>query len=314
MTVRILTYDDVEKLLDLNEMLSALEHAFVELSAGKANVPPRVAARTENGLLGAMPGFLPGVALETKLVTVFPANHERGLPSHRGVIAMFDEHDGAMIALMDAIHITAMRTAGGAAVSTKVLAREDARVLAILGAGAQGRSHLATLPLVRNFTEIRVVSRTPANATALAALDERARVVDSFEEAVRSADVVSCCTDAREPIVRWDWFQEGTHVTSVGGTFGPEVDVETIERGRIFVEWRGAATNAPPAGAQELQGVDPDRLTELGEVLAGTKPGRVSHSEITVYKSTGHAVEDAASARIVFERAVRENIGSLVEI
>ncbi|MGZ6557426.1 MAG: ornithine cyclodeaminase family protein, partial [Actinomycetota bacterium] len=112
----------------------------------------------------------------------------------------------------------------------------------------------------------------------------------------------------------WDWFQEGTHVTSVGGTFGPEVDVETIERGRIFVEWRGAATNAPPAGAQELQGVDPDRLTELGEVLAGTKPGRVSHGEITVYKSTGHAVEDAASARIVFERAVRENIGSLVEI
>lgn len=314
MTVRILSKADVEQLLDLGDMLAALERAFVDMSAGTVSVPPRVAARTEHGLLGAMPGYVPGVALETKLVTVFPSNHERGQPSHRGVIAVFDERDGTLVGLMDAIHITAMRTGGGAAVSTATLARSDARVLAILGAGAQGRSHLATMPLARDFTEIRIASRNRAHAYALAALDERVVVVDSFEEAVRGADVVSCCTDAREPIVRWDWLQPGTHVTSVGGTFGPEVDAETVERARVFVEWRGAATSAPPAGAHELQGVDPERLTELGEVLAGDKPGRSSEDEITLYKSTGHAAEDAVCARLVLDRAAREDIGTLVEI
>lgn len=314
MKVRVLAHQDVQRLLDLDEMLRALERAFVELSAGRTNVPPRVAARTENGLLAAMPGYLPGVALGTKLVSVFPANHERGLPSHRGVIALFDETDGAMTALMDASYITAMRTGGAAAVSANILARREARVLAILGAGAQGHSHLATLPLVRTFSEIRLASRNREHAAQLAAKDPRCVVADSFEDAVRGADVVSCCTDAREPILCWKWLKPGAHVTSVGGSFGPELDAETIEAGRVFVEWRGAATHAPPAGAQELQGVDPQELTELGEVLAKRRPGRASDEEITVYKSTGHAVEDAAAARLVLDRAVRENAGQLVEI
>jgi alanine dehydrogenase len=296
--------EDVERLLDIDAMLEALAEALVIFSSGVTSVPPRTAARVPDaGLMGVMAGYVPGVALEVKLVSVFPGNHARGLPSHQALIALFDERDGAPLALMDGTYITAIRTGGAAAVATRALARKDARVLAILGAGVQGRAHLETFTRVRDFSEIRVASRDQAKATALAALHPRGRVAKSFEEAVRGADVVACCTDAREPVIRREWLAAGAHVSSVGGTFGPEIDAETMAGGKVFVEWRGAALNAPPAGAHELQGMDAEKITEVGEVLAGTKPGRTSEHDITIYKSTGHAVEDAATARLVYDRA-----------
>ncbi|HEV8166159.1 MAG TPA: ornithine cyclodeaminase family protein, partial [Actinomycetota bacterium] len=283
-------------------------------SAGRASVPPRIAARAELGILGAMPVYLPGVALGAKLVTVFPGNHARALPSHQGLIVLFGEEDGTPAAVMDGRHITAVRTGAAAAVAAGALARADAEVLAILGAGVQGRSHLEALPRVRDFHDIRVASRTPAHAAALASLHPAARPVPSFQEAVEGADVVCCCTDAREPVLEVAWLAPGTHVSSVGGTFGPELDAGTVRAGRVFVEWRGAALEAPPAGAHELQGLGGDAVTELGEVLAGTRPGRASAEEITVYKSTGHAVEDAAAAHLVYRRAIQAGAGLAVEL
>jgi alanine dehydrogenase len=301
---------DVERLLDIDAMLDALGNALVLFSSGVTSVPPRSAARVgELGLMGAMSGYVPGVALEVKLVSVFPGNHHRGLPSHQALITLFDEKDGTPLAVMDGTYITAIRTGGTAAVAARTLARADAEVLAILGAGVQGRSHLETFSKVRDFKNIRVASRDQARASALAALHPRAHAAASFEEAVRGADVVACCTDAREPVIRREWLKPGAHVSSVGGTFGPELDPETLAAGRVFVEWRGAALNPPPAGAHELQGLDAEKLTEVGEVLAGTRPGRTSAGEITVYKSTGHAVEDAAAARLVYDRARAEGAG-----
>lgn len=301
---------DVERLLDIDAMLDALARALVILSSGITSVPPRTAARIPDlGLMGVMAGYVPGVALEVKLVSVFPANDSRGLPSHQALIALFDESDGAPLALMDGTYITAIRTGGAAAVAARALARNDAKVLAILGAGVQGGSHLETFTRVRDFKEIRVAARDRAKAAALAARDSRASVATSFEEAVRGADVVACCTDAREPVIRREWLAPGVHVSSVGGTFGPELDSETVAAGKVFVEWRGAALNPPPAGAHELQGLDADKITEVGEVLAGTRPGRTSEHDITVYKSTGHAVEDAATARLVYDRARAEGAG-----
>ena len=301
---------DVERLLDIDAMLEALAGALVIFSSGITSIPPRTAARVPDlGLLGAMAGYVPGVALEIKLVSVFPGNHSRGIPSHQGLIALFGEDDGRPLAVMDGAYITAIRTGGTAAVAARALARKDARVLAILGAGVQGGSHLETFTRVRDFDEIRVASRDGAKASALAALHAKARVAGSFEEAVRGADVVACCTDAREPVIRREWLGPGAHVSSVGGTFGPELDRETLNAAKVFVEWRGAALNAPPAGAHELQGMDADAITEVGEVLAGTRPGRTSDSDITVYKSTGHAVEDAATARLVYDRALAEGAG-----
>jgi alanine dehydrogenase len=297
-------------LLDVDALLDALARAFVSFSAGTTSVPPRIAAHVPGrGLLGAMVGYVPGAGLEAKLVSVFPLNHQRGRPSHQALIALFDEEDGTPLALMDGTYITAIRTGGAAAVAARVLAREDARVLAILGAGAQGGSHLETFPRVRDFAEIRVASRDAGKAAALAAQHPRARVATSFEAAVRGADVVACCTDAREPVLRREWLKAGAHVSSVGGTFGPELGADTLAEGRIFVEWRGAATNAPPAGAWELHGFDLDRVTELGEVLSGTQPGRQSANELTVYKATGHAIEDVVAARLVYDRARAEGVG-----
>jgi ornithine cyclodeaminase/alanine dehydrogenase-like protein (mu-crystallin family) len=306
---------DVERLLDVDAMLDALGKALVIFSSGITSVPPRAGARVgERGLLGTMPGYVPGVALEVKLVSVFPGNHHHGLPSHQGVIMVFDEDTGAPLALMDGTYITAIRTGGTAAVAARLLAPDDALVLAILGAGVQGGSHLETFPRIRDFKEIRVASRDPDKARALAARHPNAVAVDSFEAAVRGADVIACCTDAREPILRREWLKPGAHVSSVGGTWGPELDAATIAAGRVFVEWRGAATNPPPAGAVELQGLDAGSITEVGEVLAGTKPGRLSRDEITIYKSTGHAVEDAAAARLVYDRARAEGAGITLEL
>ena len=309
-----LSQADVVRLLDVDNLLEMLAGAFVELSAGRTSVPPRIAARTPaGGLLGAMPGYIAGV-LETKVVSIFPQNHDRGLPSHQGLIALFDPESGAPLAVMDAVSITAIRTGASAAVAARYLTRSDAATLAIIGAGVQGRSNLAAFQRVREFKEIRIASRDAAKAQALAALSPNARAVETFKEAVKGADVVCLCTDAREPVMTYMWLTEGAHVSSVGGTFGPEIDPQTIGAATIFVESRDAVRQQPPAGAHELQGIRPESVTEIGEVIAGTKPGRTSPEQLTVYKSTGHAVEDAAAARLVYERALAEGAGQRVAI
>jgi alanine dehydrogenase len=312
--VLVLSEAEVTALLDLEQLLAALADALVSFSAGRASVPPRVAASAADGILGAMPVHLSGVALGAKLVSVFPGNDRRGRPSHQALIALFDPADGTPLALMDGTRITAARTGAAAAVAAGALARPDATVLAILGAGVQGRSHLEAFPLVRDFGEIRVASRTSGHATVLAEGHPLARAVGSFEEAVDGADVVCCCTDAREPVLEAGWLAPGAHVSSVGGTFGPELDPATVRSGRVFVEWRGAVTSPPPAGAHDLQGLDPAAVTEIGEVLAGTRPGRTARDQLTVYKSTGHAVEDAAAADLVYRRALETGAGTAISI
>ena len=245
-----------------------------------------------------MPGYVSGV-LEAKLVSVFPQNHVRGMPSHQGLIVLFDENTGAPIAVMDGVAITAIRTGASAAVAARWLARQDSATLAILGAGVQGRSNLEAFSRSRPFKEIRVASRNADSAKALAAQNPAAITCATFEEAVRGADIVCCCTDAREPVMKYEWLVPGAHVSSVGGTFGPEIDAQTIGAGMLFVE---------------LQGLKPESLTEVGQVIAGTAPGRTAPEQLTVYKSTGHAVEDAAAVKIVYERALAEGAGQRVTL
>ncbi|MET0562192.1 MAG: ornithine cyclodeaminase family protein [Gaiellaceae bacterium] len=296
MAVLVLAREQVEALLDVDLLLDRLERAFVELSAGRASVPPRVAAFAPDGFLAAMPGYIDGV-LEAKLVSVFPG-HE---PSHEALIAVFDAETGTPRAVMDGTHLTAVRTGASSAVATRALAREDARVLAVLGAGVQGWSHLDAVRRVRDFDEVRVASRTHEHAEALAA-ETGATAVESFEDAVRGADVVCCCTHAGSPVLRRDWLDPGTHVCSVGVGDGPELDKATVNAGLLVVE-SSAAFEPFPAGAHELSGLDPSIAVELGQILSGDRPGRSGDEQITVYKSMGHAVEDAAAAALVLERA-----------
>ena len=301
----VLSQADVRRLLDVDELIDALADAFAEVSTGKTSVPPRVAALVpEKGLLAAMPGYAAGV-LETKLVSVFPGTE----PSHEALIALFDAETGAPLAVMDGTHITATRTAAASALSTRLLAREDARVLAVLGTGVQARSHLDAVPRVRDFDEVRVAGRSREKAEELGAA-----VSESFEAAVRGADVICACTDASSPVLRREWLAPGAHVTSVGyAQDGPELDEATVRADVLVVESR-AAFEPYPAGAHELQGLDPAAAVEIGELVSGSRPGRTAPGQLTVYKSMGHAAEDAAAARLVYERAVREGAGTAVEL
>ncbi|MGA8208268.1 MAG: ornithine cyclodeaminase family protein [Candidatus Dormiibacterota bacterium] len=304
----VLSSTEVAALLDGLDVMEPLARALVSYSAGAAQSPPRAAAITASGWLGAMPAYIPRSALAAKVITVFPTNTTRGMPSHQGLIALFDEEGGQPLCVMDARHITALRTAAVSALSVQELARAGARVLAVLGSGEQARSHLRLVPTARTFSELRLAARNQRGAERLAAEISGCRVVRSFEEAVRGADVVVCCTNSPEPVIQLSWLSRGAHLVSVG--MGREVDEFTIREAHLFTEWRGAVTAPPPAGALELQGMNPDAVTELGEVLARVQPGRLSAAEVTVFKSTGLGVEDAAVAKEVYVAARDRGLGS----
>ena len=310
----LLSQEDVAGLLDPAAMLDALAQGFADLSAGRVVAPGRDGVRTDDGVLLAMPGWLPGSPIGVKLVAAFHGNPARGLPGHQALICLFDPETGTPLAVMDGTHITALRTAGGAALSTRLLARPDALTLAVIGGGVQAEAHLLLMPLVRDVVDIRVWSRSPESAARVAALATRAQVAATAEEAVRDADIVCLCTTAQEPPVRAAWIASGAHVTSVGyNPPGGELDRALAARGTLFVESRDAFA-PPPVGCWELQGLDPGSAMELGEVILGQRPGRERAEEITVYKSMGHAMEDVVTAALVFSAALAEGAGMLFAI
>jgi alanine dehydrogenase len=315
--VIVLSQEDVRELLDLDALVDALADAHAELSAGKASMPPRIAALVpqQEGLLGVMPSYLPSTGLACKLVSLFPHNRDR--ETHQALICVFDPDNGTPLALMDGTYITATRTAAGSALATRLLAREDASVLALVGTGVQARSHARALPRERAFTEIRVAGRDPKKVEALAQeLGPPARAVGSIEEAIRGAHVVAATTHTTEPVVRREWLFPGVHVNSVGvNPAGREVDEETVAESLLVVESRESALAPPPAGAPELAGLDPGRVhAELGELVSGAQPGRTSPEQITLYKSVGVAVQDAAAATLVLAAAREQSLGREIEL
>jgi alanine dehydrogenase len=314
MPLLLLNQDDVRQLLDPATMLDVLAQGFADLTEGKVSAPGRDGVQTGSGALLAMPGWLPGSPVGVKLVAAFHENPTRGLPGHQALVCLFDEDTGTPLAVMDGAYITAFRTAGGAVLSAKLLARPDACRLAIIGGGVQGVTHAELMPLVRDIRELRVWSRNPASAARVAATYEWARAYPTAEEAVRDADIICLCTTAQEPPVLAEWVAPGTHVTSVGfHPPGGELDTALIQAGSLFVETR-AAFEPPPVGCDELQGLDPLIGTELGEVILGTRPGRTSPDEITIYKSMGHAMEDVVTASLVYQAALAEGLGTWFEL
>jgi alanine dehydrogenase len=293
----VLTRSEVEELLDLDALLDALAAAHAELSVGTASLVPRVGAFAgEAGILGAMPAYAPSSGLGCKLVTLFPGNTDR--PTHQALIALFEPGTGTPLALMDGTYITAMRTAAAAALATRLLARPDARVLAILGTGVQSRSAQEMFPRARGFAEIRVAGR------------------GEFEEAVRGADVVHATTASPEPVARFEWLSPGMHVSSVGyGAGGSELDPAIVERADVVVvEQRDSAFAPLPAGAPELEPRGREGVVELGEIVGGAAAGRSSPEQITLYKSVGVAVQDLAAAALVVAAARERGAGQEIEL
>jgi len=280
----------------MEDLVPAMERALVEFSAGRVSQPPRQMLTVEphGGYFGAMPAA-GSAGLGAKLVTIYPGNAARGLPTHAAVIVLFRPETGEPMAIMDGRPITEMRTAAVSAVATKAMAAEDAKVLAILGSGVQARSHVEALRLVCAFEEIRIWSRTPEHAARFAA-EIGARAM-AAEDAVRDADVVVTATAAREPVLKGAWLKPGAHVNSVGwpGPQGRELD-DDVMRNLLVVDTRAAVLKE--SGDVLLSGAEIH--AELGEVLAGAKP--VPREATTIFKSVGMAVEDVAAARVVFER------------
>ncbi|MEE4452185.1 ornithine cyclodeaminase family protein [Novosphingobium resinovorum] len=312
----LLSQAEIIGLLDPDQLLEALAEGFKAITSDpEVVVPPRgelVVPGT--GLLLTMPARAPQLHWCTKLVTDFPGNAQKGLPSHLALIVLLHRETGETLALMDGSHITAMRTAGAAVLAAQQLARPDAKVLTILGAGVQGRAHLELMVPRFDFEEIHVWSRDRAKAAELAALDPRARVADDREAAVRRADILCLCTHAHDPLVLAEWVPPGQHISSVGySPPGGEIDPRIAERHTLCVEAR-VAFAPPPAGCAELAGADPDKASELGELLLGQRPGRRSPEEVTVYKAMGHAIEDLVTANLVYRNAIAGSVGRFIDI
>jgi len=307
----VLSQSDVASVLDMARLIDAVQAAMVDLTAGRASVPPRVGAvvADRDAILAAMPAYLPSsAALTTKLVSVFPQNHDR--PTHQAVICCFDPETGTPIAVMDGTLITAMRTAAGSALATRQLARANSAVVAIVGSGVQAGTHVQALRCI-GMNQFVVAGRDPGKAAAMAE-GLSLETSSSIEAAVRAADVVCVTTHADAPVIERDWIRPGTHINSVG--YNPqgtgELDAATMRDAFVVVESRAAAFAPPPAGAVELLGVlDPPDVSEIGEL-----PVRADDAQITVYKSVGVAVQDAAAAALVLAEARARGLGVEVAI
>lgn len=275
------------------DLVPAMAAALADLSAGRVVQPVRTMLPVDaRGFFAVMPAYA-GV-LGAKLVTFFPGN--RTEPTHHALIALFRPETGEPLAILDGRLITEMRTAAVSAVATDHLARPDSAVLAILGAGVQAASHLEALRLVRTFREVRVCS--PRRAHEFAAR-HAVQEVATAEAAARGADVIVVATSSRTPVLEGAWLSPGAHINAVGAVRPDwrELDDEVLRRSRLYVESREAATRE--AGDVIAAG---DPVAELGEVVAGTRPGRQSPGEITLFKSVGVAVADLASAALVWRR------------
>ncbi|HXH62001.1 MAG TPA: ornithine cyclodeaminase family protein, partial [Fimbriimonadaceae bacterium] len=256
------------------------------------------------------------------VVTVFPSNEGTEYESHQGAVMLFDAKYGAPMAVMDGGEITTIRTAAASGAATRVLAREDAGDLAIIGSGTQARSHLQAMAEVRDLRRVRVWSRSAENARRFA---EWARpiieveVAGTAQEAVEGADIICTVTGSKEPVVLGDWVGPGAHINAVGACVksARELDTALVARSRFIVDCRESAFNE--AGdflipKQEGAVGDEHVRAELGEVLAGKARGRTSEEEVTVFKSLGVAVEDLAAAHHIYRAAIDQGAGVSLEL
>jgi len=318
----ILNEHEVVELLDMPGCMAAMEQALVSLARGEFHLPLRPVVRPpgERHLLGLMPTYRSGerplYALKT--VAIFPDNPSRGLDPHQGTVTLYDGTTGQVLAVMNASPITAIRTAAVSGLATRALAREDARVLAIVGAGHQARPHVAAMLEARRFEEIRISARTRESAERLAAEWPAARAVAGNEEAVRGAHVICTVTQSAEPVLRADWLAPGAHVNAVGACFPHtrELDTETVVRSSFFTDRRESCENEAGDYVIPLRegAISNGHIkAELGEVLAGIARGRTADDELTVFESLGLAVEDLAAAEYLLRRAEDTGKGTTVE-
>jgi ornithine cyclodeaminase len=327
MSTLVLSQTDIRQLLPMAKCIDLMAEALKTLSRGDAVNPLRNGIRLPNdlGILGMMPGFMedPQV-LGLKVVAVFPGNHGTKYDSHQGVVVLFDTKHGMPIAILDASEITAIRTAAATGVATRLLAREDAGDLAIVGSGVQARTHLEAMCVVRDITRVRVYSPHTEHRERFAR-EQGARhgveiiATESAQAAVESADIVCTTTSAAEPVVNGAWIAAGCHINAVGSSvrYARELDTEAVVRSRMFVDRIESTINESGDFiiAKKEGAVDDDHIVgEIGDILLGKLDGRKTAEEITLFDSLGLAVEDLAASYYVYHRALEKGSGTPVDI
>jgi alanine dehydrogenase len=327
MKVLIVNQSEVRRLLPMGECMEVMAETFAALARGEAILPlrPILWLPEKVGALGMMPSYLASIgAVGLKAITVFPGNHGTKHDSHQGAVLLFEATHGQLLAIMDASAITAIRTAAASGVATRLLAREDAHSLAILGSGVQARSHLAAMIESRTITSVRVWSRNTEHAQHFAERESSryglpVRPAATVREAVAGAEIICTTTAAREPILKGEWITPGTHVNAVGSSVASarELDSAAVRMARLYVDRRESTLNE--AGdfliAREEGAIGDDHIIgEIGDILLGRLDGRRTRDEITLFKSLGLAVEDLAAANHVYGKAVEAGAGVLVEL
>ena len=320
---------EVQRLLPMPTCIELMEGALASLARGEVVLPLRPVIRIPDSqnVFALMPAYSSDLsAMAAKLITVFPGNHGTARDSHQGVVALFDGDTGSVAAIMDAASITAIRTAAVSGLATRVLARDDARTLGILGSGVQASTHFEAMMAVRPFQRVLLWSRDRAHADALASRMRQGRdggpeirVVEGAEEASAGADVVCTVTASRDPVLRGEWLRPGAHVNAVGASIpaARELDTAAVRGARLFVDRRESALNEAGDILIPMRegAIAADHIVaELGEVLIGKSPGRRSPDEVTLFKSLGIAVEDLACAHFLADEARRAGAGTWVEL
>jgi ornithine cyclodeaminase/alanine dehydrogenase-like protein (mu-crystallin family) len=331
MRVLLLTHDEIHAALAPAEC----EHAMATVLAARARgeafnplrsvmIPPGAA-----GFMGLMPAFAAGAADGTaagafalKAICLMPSNPSLGLDAHQGTVTLFDGDTGMPTAILNASAITEIRTAAVTAVATRALAREDARVLAILGAGVQAGSHLNALADVRPWDEVRIYAPTTEHAEAVAAQAPPPApvVTGSGREAVQGADVVVVATSSRQPVLDQAWLAPGAHVNAVGASTptAREIEVATVAAAALFCDSRESLRNEAGEFILALEegaiAGEAHVRAELGEVIAGMAPGRTGAGELTMFRSLGIGVEDLAAAQLAVRTARERGLGTEVEL
>jgi ornithine cyclodeaminase len=325
--VRILTGAEVNRLLDMGTCIEVMRDVLMALGRGEAIQPLRTILRLPKarGAFGVMPAQVDTPdAFGLKVITVFPGNEGTRYDSHQGAVLLFEPEHGTLVAIMDAASVTAIRTAAVSGVATRILAREDASDLAILGSGVQARTHLEAMSLVRRLRRVRVWSRHEANRKSFAEWAGRrfgvdVELSDSPQGAVSGADLICTVTSARTPVLEGAWIRPGAHINAVGSSMpeARELDSEAVRRSRLFTDRRESAlSEAGDFLLPKKEGVidDSHLLGEIGDLLLGRMKGRESPEDITLFKSLGLAVEDVASAHTVWRAAQERHAGVNLEL
>jgi ornithine cyclodeaminase/alanine dehydrogenase-like protein (mu-crystallin family) len=324
--IRILRGTEVRQLLPMPECIELMHRTMIAVAERRVVLPLRSVMVMPGGLgmLGNMPGYLADPeCFGVKLVSLIPRNKPPQYSSHLGLVLLFEAERGCPVALLDAAEITAVRTAAASGLATRLLARPDAGDLALLGAGEQARSHLESMLAVRTLRRIRVWARDPEKASAFA-LAEGARhdvaieTSPSVREAVAGSDIICTLTKAREPLLLGEWLSPGVHLNVVGSSIATtaEIDTPAVVKARFFVDYRESTVNEGGEYLRALKAgaIKPDHiLGEIGEVANGSKPGRRSPTDVTLYKSLGIAPQDLASAHHVLEKARAAGVGQVID-